>query len=40
MQFEIKEYQEDKINCSKAKEVILSLLIMQEEIESFELRLL
>ena len=39
MQFENKENQIDKINCSEPKEVILSLHILQEEIQSSELRL-
>ena len=37
MHFEIKEYQGDKIICSELKEVILSLYILQEEIQSSEL---
>ena len=37
MHFEIKEYQADKINCSELKEVILSLHILQGEIQSSEL---
>ena len=39
MYFENKEYQADKINCSEIKEVILLLHTLQEEIQSFELRL-
>ena len=39
MQFENKEYQVDKINCSEPKEVILLLHILQEEIQPSELHL-
>ena len=39
MHFENKEYQADKINYSESKEVILSLHILLEEIQSTELRL-
>ena len=34
-----KDYQADKLNCSKPKEVVLSLHTLQEEIQSSELRL-
>ena len=37
--FANKEYQADKINCSEPKEAILSLHVLQEEIQSTELRL-
>ena len=39
MHFENKEYQADKRNCSKPKEVVQSLHILQEEIQLSELRL-
>ena len=39
MHFENKEYQADKINHSEPKKVVLSLHILQEEIQSSELRL-
>ena len=39
MHFENKEYQADKINYSEPKEVILSLDILPEEIQSSKLHL-
>ena len=40
MHFENKEYQADKINRSEPNKVVLSLHILQEEIQSSELCLL
>ena len=39
MHFENKEYQANKRNCSEAKEVVLSLHTLQEELQSSKLRL-